>query len=111
LAAIDLRFSLHGLHGRQLWQRHKSAGRDAPKAVPDAVDPLLPERSPKPDREPFHHKPPPARRKEMPQLVDHNHQIKEKEDLEEDDDDSENLHRCWNAAARATGNIGTAGGL
>ena len=59
----------------------------------NAIDCLLPERFAEPDAELLDVKPAPARGQEMAQLVDHDEQVKEDNDLEEDKDDAKDVEQ------------------
>ena len=82
--AVVLALSFDRFHWRELRQRNKPAGRDRSQAVFHPADRLFPDRLAEPDAELFHDQTPPARGKEVAQLVGDDDQVKKEQDLEKD---------------------------
>ena len=88
LRAIDVRFALDHVHGRELRQRHEPAERQRTKRILHAVDRFFPNRFAEPDAKFFDIKATPARGQKMAKLVDNDEQIEKNQDLEDDEDDA-----------------------
>ncbi len=89
--AIDIHFALDDVHRRELRQGDKAAERNRAERVGDSVDFLFPDRLAEPDTELLDHQPAPFRREEMPELMHDDEQVKEDDDLEEDEEKTECL--------------------
>src|ERR1700693_3019466 len=88
---IDIGFPFDDIHRRQLRQRHKSAEWQRAQRILDTADFFLPKRLAEPDREFLDVETAQARRKKMPNLMHHNQQIENDQDLDEDEDDATNV--------------------
>ena len=88
---VQIRFAFNNVHRRKLRQRDESSERQRAERILNAVDCLLPERLAEPDAEFLNVKSSPARRQKMSQLMHHNEQIKQDQDLEQDEDDARDV--------------------
>src|SRR4029453_19025524 len=91
LRAVHIGFALDDVHRRKLRQGKKTSEWERPEGVIDDVNCLLPNRFPKPDAKFLDVETPPPRREKMPELVNHDQQVKKDEDLEQDEDDASDM--------------------
>src|SRR5213592_3072536 len=91
--AVHIRLTLDNVHRRKLGQRDKASERQRTERVLDTVDCLFPEWFTEPDAEFFYVKPSPAGGQKMSQFMDNNQQIKQDENLEEDEDETDDVQK------------------
>src|SRR5258705_13750335 len=91
LRPVQVGFALDNVHWRKLRQRNKTSEWQRPERVLDAVNRLLPKRFAKPNAEFLDVETPPPRREKMPELMYHDKQVKQDEDLEQDEDDASDM--------------------
>src|SRR5215470_2337702 len=88
LRAIQVGFAFNDVHRSKLRQRNKTSEWQRSQRVLDAINCLLPNRFTKPNTEFLDVETPPPRREKMPNFVHHDEQVKNDEDLEQDEDDA-----------------------
>src|SRR6266699_4015460 len=88
---IQVGLALDDVHRGKLRQRDKTSKRQRSEGVLDAVYRLFPNRFTKPDAEFLNVEASPPRCEEVAEFMHHDEQVKEDQDLEQDEDDASDM--------------------